>query len=287
MLGEIPDGGRRREEQLFKLVSLRVRRLNECPPVDPTGICMPLFMLLFGAILDDIGKGSGSFVENINKLAGYMALLGASTSPDSLVILIQDLKHHPTVAPGVGSFCLSTLQVAFFSFSSARATEKLRFTLLHSILRQEVGTAPQLLLSPTHHPVHPAPDPDVPSLESHRSVGSTPTTAGSSPACSPSRSLPSLFAPSTFTLGRPWLRLRLLPFLSLPRATIAFQEGTGRRIADGAQAFAQFGAGLIIAFVKSWQLSLVLLAGIPVIGASTAGLTKVGRDPHCQSKHWA
>lgn len=65
---------------------------------------------------------------------------------------------------------------------------------------------------------------------------------------------------------------------SLHRAAVAFQEGTGRRIADGFQAAAQFLAGLVIAFIKSWQLSLVLLAGIPVIGGATALLTKASKQ---------
>jgi hypothetical protein len=40
-------------------------------------------------------------------------------------------------------------------------------------------------------------------------------------------------------------------------------------------AAAQFTAGLIIAFNKICQLSLVLLAGIPVIGGATSMVTKV------------
>lgn len=59
------------------------------------------------------------------------------------------------------------------------------------------------------------------------------------------------------------------------RAAVAFQEGTGRRIADGAQALAQFLAGLIIAFTQSWRLSLVLLAGLPLIGGAAATLGAV------------
>lgn len=58
----------------------------------------------------------------------------------------------------------------------------------------------------------------------------------------------------------------------LSEAAVAFQEGTGRRIADGAQALAQFGAGLIIAFTQSWRLSLVLIAGLPLIGGAAAML---------------
>lgn len=64
---------------------------------------------------------------------------------------------------------------------------------------------------------------------------------------------------------------------------MAFQEGTGRRIADGFQAAAQFLAGLVIAFIKSWQLSLVLLAGIPVIGGATALLTKASKQGQTDS----
>jgi ATP-binding cassette, subfamily B (MDR/TAP), member 1 len=58
----------------------------------------------------------------------------------------------------------------------------------------------------------------------------------------------------------------------LSEAAVAFQEGTGRRIADGAQAFAQFAAGLVIAFTQSWRLSLVLIAGLPLIGGAAAML---------------
>lgn len=59
------------------------------------------------------------------------------------------------------------------------------------------------------------------------------------------------------------------------RAAVAFQEGTGRRIADGFQALAQFLAGLVIAFTQSWRLSLVLLAGLPLIGGAAATLGAV------------
>jgi ABC-type multidrug transport system fused ATPase/permease subunit len=49
-------------------------------------------------------------------------------------------------------------------------------------------------------------------------------------------------------------------------------------LCDVKTAAAQFTAGLIIAFDKSWQLSLVLLAGIPVIGGATAMVTKVSKQ---------
>lgn len=34
-----------------------------------TGVAMPIFMLIFGDILDEIGKGQGSFQDAINTLA--------------------------------------------------------------------------------------------------------------------------------------------------------------------------------------------------------------------------
>jgi ATP-binding cassette subfamily B (MDR/TAP) protein 1 len=77
-----------------------------------TGVAMPVFMLIFGSLLDEIGKGQGSFQDTINKLAMSMAALGA------------------------GAFVVSAFQVAFFAFASARQTERLRATLLRSILRQ-------------------------------------------------------------------------------------------------------------------------------------------------------
>lgn len=77
-----------------------------------TGVAMPVFMLIFGTLLDEIGKGQGSFQDTINKLAMSMAALGA------------------------GAFVVSAFQVAFFAFASARQTERLRATLLRSILRQ-------------------------------------------------------------------------------------------------------------------------------------------------------
>jgi ATP-binding cassette, subfamily B (MDR/TAP), member 1 len=80
-----------------------------------TGVAMPAFMYIFGQILDEIGRGKGSLEETVNKLALAMTLIG------------------------VVSFVCSTLQVALFSLASARQTERLRFTLLHAILRQEVG----------------------------------------------------------------------------------------------------------------------------------------------------
>ncbi len=77
-----------------------------------TGVAMPAFMLIFGSLLDEIGKGQGSFQDTINQLAMAMTALGA------------------------GAFLVSALQVAFFAFASARQTERLRATLLRSILRQ-------------------------------------------------------------------------------------------------------------------------------------------------------
>jgi len=59
---------------------------------------------------------------------------------------------------------------------------------------------------------------------------------------------------------------------------VDFQEGTGRRLADGCQALAQFAGGMIIAFVKSWKLSLVLLCSFPIMGGAMASLTKVLAD---------
>lgn len=57
-----------------------------------------------------------------------------------------------------------------------------------------------------------------------------------------------------------------------------FQEGTGRRLADACQAFAQFAGGLVIAFIKSWKISLVLLCSFPLIGGAMASITKVLAD---------
>lgn len=34
-----------------------------------TGVAMPIFMLIFGQILDEIGKAQGSLKDAINKLA--------------------------------------------------------------------------------------------------------------------------------------------------------------------------------------------------------------------------
>jgi len=61
----------------------------------------------------------------------------------------------------------------------------------------------------------------------------------------------------------------------LSEATTSFQEGTGRRVADGIQGLAQFVAGLVIAFTQSWRLSLVLIAGLPLIGGAAAALSSV------------
>lgn len=41
-----------------------------------TGIAMPIFMLIFGQLLDEIGKGTGSLNEAINKMAMAMSILG-------------------------------------------------------------------------------------------------------------------------------------------------------------------------------------------------------------------
>ena len=108
------------------------------------------------------------------------------------------------------TFAVASLQVFFFSYASARQTERMRATLLRSILRQEIGWFD--------------------------------TNNGGELAT------------------------------VLSEAAVAFQEGTGRRIADGAQAFAQFAAGLVIAFTQSWRLSLVLIAGLPLIGGAAAML---------------
>jgi len=77
-----------------------------------TGVAMPVFMIIFGSILDEIGTGQGSFKDTINQLALAMSALGA------------------------GTFLVSAFQVAFFAYASARQTERLRATLLRSILRQ-------------------------------------------------------------------------------------------------------------------------------------------------------
>ena len=61
----------------------------------------------------------------------------------------------------------------------------------------------------------------------------------------------------------------------LSEATTAFQEETGRRVAEGVQAIAQFTAGLVISFSQSWRLSLVLLAGLPLLGGAAAALSAV------------
>lgn len=41
-----------------------------------TGVAMPIFMLIFGDILDEIGKGQGSFQDAINTLAMGMYVHG-------------------------------------------------------------------------------------------------------------------------------------------------------------------------------------------------------------------
>eukprot|EP00624_Nannochloropsis_granulata_P003403 evm.model.NODE_27191_length_32237_cov_31.285324.8 len=161
-----------------------------------TGVAMPAFMLIFGSLLDEIGKGQGSFQDTINQLAMAMTALGA------------------------GAFLVSALQVAFFAFASARQTERLRATLLRSILRQEIGWFD--------------------------------TNNGGELAT------------------------------VLSEATTSFQEGTGRRVADGIQGLAQFVAGLVISFTQSWRLSLVLLAGLPLIGGAAAALSSVMSEAQSQ-----
>lgn len=64
-------------------------------------------------------------------------------------------------------------------------------------------------------------------------------------------------------------------YICLDSATVAFSDGTGRRLGDGAQFMAQFFSGFIMAFTQNWQLSLVLVSGFPVIGCATYFLTKV------------
>jgi hypothetical protein len=41
-----------------------------------TGVAVPVFMLFFGSILDNIGKGKGSLQDGVNKMATAMAGLG-------------------------------------------------------------------------------------------------------------------------------------------------------------------------------------------------------------------
>ena len=70
-----------------------------------TGVALPIFMLIFGQILDEIGKGKGSLSDAINQLAMAMAILAAI------------------------AFMVASFQVAFLSYTSARQTEKLRSTV--------------------------------------------------------------------------------------------------------------------------------------------------------------
>ena len=41
-----------------------------------TGVAMPIFMLIFGQLLDEIGKGTGSLKDAINTMAMAMSILG-------------------------------------------------------------------------------------------------------------------------------------------------------------------------------------------------------------------
>jgi ATP-binding cassette subfamily B (MDR/TAP) protein 1 len=44
------------------------------------------------------------------------------------------------------------------------------------------------------------------------------------------------------------------------------QDSISEKVGASIQSIAQFITGFVIAFVKGWQLALVMLAGIPVMG---------------------
>jgi ABC-type multidrug transport system fused ATPase/permease subunit len=58
------------------------------------------------------------------------------------------------------------------------------------------------------------------------------------------------------------------------RDTNRFQEGLGDKLATAIQFVATFVAGLIVGFVKGWQLTLVILACIPAIGIAGFAVRK-------------
>jgi len=57
--------------------------------------------------------------------------------------------------------------------------------------------------------------------------------------------------------------------------TISVQDGIGEKVAQAIQYLAQFLAGIVIAFVASWKMSLVLLSFLPLMAISGAAITAV------------
>lgn len=54
------------------------------------------------------------------------------------------------------------------------------------------------------------------------------------------------------------------------RDVIVIQDGIAEKVASAIQFMTMFLAGFIIAFVKSWKMTLVILSVVPLIGVSGA-----------------
>mmetsp|Transcript_40391 Transcript_40391/g.52018 ORF Transcript_40391/g.52018 Transcript_40391/m.52018 type:complete len:1231 (+) Transcript_40391:347-4039(+) len=71
-------------------------------------------------------------------------------------------------------------------------------------------------------------------------------------------------------------------------STTQIQEGIGRQVGDGLQFFTQCVGGCIVGFFFSWKISLVIMAGFPVIVAAAAYLQDVIKQKSVSDdKHYA
>ena len=58
--------------------------------------------------------------------------------------------------------------------------------------------------------------------------------------------------------------------------TLLIQDAIGEKLPLAFSALATFISGLVIAFVKSWRLTLILLCAVPFIGATAALMNIIG-----------
>lgn len=145
-----------------------------------TGFSLPAFNVLFGLMLDNLNDDPNSLVKGVNQIAEIFVYVA------------------------IGNFFCGFLQVACWSYTGERQTQRLREQYVQAILKQEIG----------------------------------------------------------------WFDEEGAGELSTRVAELAgkVQDGIGRKVGDFCQYFAQVVGSFAAAFYLSWKLTLVLMAGVPLIG---------------------